>query len=185
MEPEKAAPTLFELFKVFNQIALSSFGGATSAWAYRVMVRDRGWMSDAEFLSARAMSQILPGANMINLAVCAGSQFRGWMGALAALAGLMTVPFALIMALGLAYFHSGHVPSVQPVLNGLGAAAAGITFGAAIELSRSRWRDGIFLFFTAVIFVLVGILGYPMIPVALLAGALALLCYRPRRPEGA
>ena len=69
--------TLTGLALAFNRIALSSFGGGLSAWSRQVVVEERRWMSDAEFLSAMTVCRILPGANQVNLAVFVGSKLRG------------------------------------------------------------------------------------------------------------
>jgi chromate transporter len=47
---EKVSP--FELAWTFNHIALASFGGGLSAWSREVLVVEKQWMGEAEFLSA-------------------------------------------------------------------------------------------------------------------------------------
>ena len=42
--------SLFELVLTFNHIALASFGGGLSAWSREVLVVEKGWLGDAEFL---------------------------------------------------------------------------------------------------------------------------------------
>ncbi|MGA7393434.1 MAG: chromate transporter, partial [Terrimicrobiaceae bacterium] len=88
---EPSRPTLFELAKTFNHIALASFGGGLSAWSREVVVVEKKWMPEEEFLSAITMCRILPGANQVNLAVFVGSKFRGMAGAAAAVFGLSLV----------------------------------------------------------------------------------------------
>src|SRR5258705_10696344 len=83
------SPSLRELALAFNQIALASFGGGLSAWSREIVVVEKKWMQEEEFLSATTMCRILPGANQVNMAVIVGTQFRGIPGALAA--GLGTV----------------------------------------------------------------------------------------------
>ena len=45
-------PGLLELALTFNKISLASFGGGLSAWARRVIVEEKKWLDDEEFLSA-------------------------------------------------------------------------------------------------------------------------------------
>ena len=66
--------SLFELAWTFNHIALASFGGGLSAWSREVLVVEKQWMGEEEFLSAMTMCRILPGANQVNMAVFAGSK---------------------------------------------------------------------------------------------------------------
>ena len=69
----RANPSLLELALTFNHIALASFGGGLSAWSREVIVVEKGWMAEEEFLSAITMCRILPGANQVNLAVFVGA----------------------------------------------------------------------------------------------------------------
>ena len=63
-------PGLLELALTFNKISLASFGGGLSAWARRVIVEEKKWLDDEEFLSALTLSRVLPGANQTNFALC-------------------------------------------------------------------------------------------------------------------
>ena len=84
-EARAPAPTLGELASCFLQIALSSFGGGLSAWTRRIVVEQRRWMNDEQFLSALTIARLFPGPNQVNMAVYVGVHFRGLPGALAAL----------------------------------------------------------------------------------------------------
>ena len=72
MSETEAGPvrvSLVELAWTFNHIALASFGGGLSAWSREVLVVEKEWMGEAEFLSAMTMCRILPGANQVNMAL--------------------------------------------------------------------------------------------------------------------
>ena len=56
----RASPGLLELALTFNHIALASFGGGLSAWSREVIVVEKGWMAEEEFLSAITMCRIFP-----------------------------------------------------------------------------------------------------------------------------
>ncbi len=71
------SPSLWELVLAFNQIALASFGGGLSAWSREIVVVEKKWMHEEEFLSAATMCRILPGANQVNMAVFIGTKFHG------------------------------------------------------------------------------------------------------------
>ena len=43
--------SLVELAWTFNHIAIASFGGGLSAWSREVLVVEKQWMGEAEFLS--------------------------------------------------------------------------------------------------------------------------------------
>lgn len=99
---------MFELVLTFNHIALASFGGGLSAWSREVLVVEKGWLGDAEFLSATTMCRILPGANQVNMAVFAGTKMRGFSGAAAA--GIRLVRHALVIVLALSFAGSRKCP---------------------------------------------------------------------------
>jgi len=40
---------LIEIFLLFSQLGLSSFGGGVSAWMHRAFVERRGWLGETEF----------------------------------------------------------------------------------------------------------------------------------------
>src|ERR1041385_1779140 len=81
----------------FNQIALASFGGGLSAWSRQMVVDQRHWMTDEEFLSAMTVCRVLPGANQVNLAVFVGARLRGVPGAIVATTGLLAAPMLIVL----------------------------------------------------------------------------------------
>ena len=128
-------PSIWTLAFTFNWIALESFGGGLSAWSREVIVRERGWITDDEFLSASAICRIMPGANQVNLAVFVGMRLHGVMGAVAAVAGLVAVPMAIVLVAGTLYLRFRNVPDLQNFMHGLAAAAVGLALSVA-------WRQG-------------------------------------------
>src|SRR4051812_50133418 len=116
MSETEAGPvkvSLVELAWTFNHIALASFGGGLSAWSREVLVVEKEWMGEAEFLSAMTMCRILPGANQVNMAVFAGSKMRGLSGAVAAGVGLCLMPVVFFMVVGVFFLLVQEVTAVQ------------------------------------------------------------------------
>jgi chromate transporter len=177
---EPARPTLLELAWTFNHIALASFGGGLSAWSREVIVVEKKWMADEEFLSAITMCRILPGANQVNLAVFVGSKFRGLAGAGAALIGLSILPVLIVLGLGYAYFQFHEIPALQSVLHGAAAAAVALTLAMAIKTGRKCLTGVIPVLLFAAIFVMNGILRWPLLPCLALLAPLSLLWGWPR-----
>lgn len=168
---------LWDLATGFAKMSLCSFGGGLTAWAEQIAVKERKWLSDDEFLHALAITQVLPGPNMIKLAAYIGSNFRGVAGACAAVCGLVAAPLVIVMIVGVLFIEMGSDPAVHRTLNGLGACAAGMAFSLAIKLTVKNVKDLIFMIFGAVAFVLIGFLRVPMLIVILLVGPLAILAY--------
>ncbi|MDD5200322.1 MAG: chromate transporter [Terrimicrobiaceae bacterium] len=136
-------PGLLELALTFNKIAIASFGGGLSAWSREVVVVERKWMSEEEFLSALTICRILPGANQVNLAVFVGVKFHGVLGAIAACVGLTFVPVLIVLAMGWFYFTYREVPAMKSVLRGMTAAAVAMTLAMAIKTGRKCLRGPI------------------------------------------
>jgi chromate transporter len=113
VDPPREKVSLHELAWTFNHIALASFGGGLSAWSREVLVVEKQWMGEAEFLSAMTMCRILPGSTQVNVAVFAGSKMRRLLGAAAALFGLCLMPVLLFAA---AFVLSGLVRWPLPVV---------------------------------------------------------------------
>ncbi len=125
-----------ELFIAFTLLALQGFGGVLAV-AQRVLVEQRRWLAKGEFVELLAIAQVLPGPNVVNLALMISDRYFGLRGALAALAGMMLVPLALVVVLTMAYAHYAAVPQVAGALRGMGAVAAGLIIGTAIKLATS------------------------------------------------
>jgi chromate transporter len=177
------SPSLAELFLGFAAIGMSSFGGGLTAWVRREVVQRRGWMDDQQFLSGYALSQLVPGATNVNLAVFIGTHLRGVRGALACLFGLMALPLLLIYVLGLVYFGMRGMPggtTISVALSGMGAVAIGLNLGTGISLARHGIRQIVPGVITATVALSIGVAGIPllkvlavMIPVSLLAALLS------------
>ena len=73
---------------------MMSFGGGLAAWTRREVVQKRGWLDDKRFVSGYALSQLVPGATNVNLAVFISSQMRGAAGAIACFCGLSALTVA-------------------------------------------------------------------------------------------
>ena len=170
-----ANPSLLELAWTFNHIALASFGGGLSAWSREVIVVEKGWMGEEEFLSAITMCRILPGANQVNLAVFVGANFRGVLGAIAAVIGLSFVPVVIILGLGYAYFQFHHLLALQNVLRGAAAAAVALTLAMAIKTGRKCLRGTIPLLLFGAIFVMNGFFRWHLLPCLALLAPLSLV----------
>src|SRR3954453_1946933 len=89
--------SLAALFGSFLTIGSTSFGGGLLGWIRRELVEKRGWIDDQQFLVSYGLSQMVPGATNVNLSVIIGTQLRGVRGALAAVAGLMLIPVAILL----------------------------------------------------------------------------------------
>src|SRR5262249_51645570 len=58
-------PTIGQLFTTFAAISLSGFGGVL-AWARRILVEQRRWLTADQFNETFALCSFLPGGNIVN-----------------------------------------------------------------------------------------------------------------------
>lgn len=170
--PATAAPpphaTLAALFHAFLSIGLMSFGGGLAAWIRREVVDRRGWLDDKQFLTGYALSQIVPGASNVNLAVFIGTQLRGVPGTLAALAGLMLVPVVLILGVGTLYLRAQGAPGwswIGTALAGMGAVAIGLNLATGVRLARRNMRGVTAALVMLATTVSIGVLRIPLVEV--------------------
>jgi chromate transporter len=122
-----------ELFFTFNRLALQGFGGVLAV-AQRELVERKRWLTRDQFVEVLALSQVLPGPNVVNLALIFGDRFFGLRGAFAALAGMLAIPLVIVMSLTAAYAEFSHFAIVSGALRGMGAVAAGLIIATALKL---------------------------------------------------
>lgn len=128
--------TLGELFWAFAWIALQGFGGVLSV-VQRELVERKKWLTPAQFVEDWSVSQILPGPNVVNLALMMGDRYFGWRGGLAATAGIIGLPMLLVLSLGVAFAGVADVAQVRGALRGMGAVAAGLIAANGLKLMTS------------------------------------------------
>lgn len=176
-------PSLPDLALTFNHIALASFGGGLSAWSREVIVVEKRWMEDEEFLSAVTMCRILPGANQVNLAVFVGVKFRGIPGAIAAVFGLTFIPVLIALTLSYFYFHYHQVPAVQGILKGAAAAAVALTLSMVFKTGKKCLRGIVPIALFLGIFVMNGLARWPLLASLALLAPLAIAWAWPKRSK--
>ncbi len=125
-----------DLFFTFNRLALQGFGGVLAV-AQRELVERRHWLTRDEFVEMLALSQVLPGPNVVNLALMLGDRFFGLRGAAAAVSGMLAVPLVIVLALAAAYGEFARVTVVSGALRGMGAVAAGLVIATALKLTAT------------------------------------------------
>jgi chromate transporter len=178
LRAEPAAParvSLRAILGVFAKIGLMSFGGALSGWMHREIVVRRQWMDEADFLNGLALGQIMPGANVANLSLYIGHRMRGGIGAVTALLGMLLPPMILVLALAMLYDRVAGVLWLHRFIDGVAAAAIGLTIMVGIRASRRVERRLGPVTILLLLFVTVGVLRWPMVPVVLCVTPASLL----------
>jgi chromate transporter len=176
MAPEPAArpSSPLDLFVTFTLLALQGFGGVLAVTQRELCERKR-WLTHAQFVELLSIGQVLPGPNVVNIALIIGDRYFGWRGAFAALAGMMTLPLAIVLALTATYVEFAQVAAVAGALRGMAAVAAGLIIGTALRLAaslRGTPIGGVAAVTLAMAsFVAVALLRWPLVWVLLALGA--------------
>jgi chromate transporter len=179
--PSSPRPSLPELVRAFAWIGVISFGGGRAAYFQDELVARRRWLTNEEFLESIALSQMMPGPGIGNLAACLGQRLGGWRGALLAVACL-TLPGGA-MTLGVAWLYFRGLPAALTGAVGMGVSAAsvGLALGSVVRL-RAGIRDLGGYGIVAITFVLFGPLHWPIHWVLLACLPPALVLAWRRRP---
>lgn len=155
--------SLATLFAVCFRVGILSFGGGLSGWLYQEFVRKQNWISEDDFASSLAISQMLPGANVVNLVVCMGEQLRGPLGSLACILGFLIGPFFAVIAMSVIVARISNASDLDAALIGVAAAATGllVTVGwrGVVRAYRHWWTLSVI----AVVIIAVGILQWPLL----------------------
>jgi chromate transporter len=146
-----------------------------------MLVEDRRWLSAEEFGEMLSLCQVLPGPNIVNMAVCVGTRFRGARGALAAFFGLLAAPFAIILALGALFTQYGELPAISAAFRGISAAAAGLIVAMGLKMAASRRLRSPMAIFAIAAFGGVAILRMPLGAFLLVAAPLSVAAAAWRR----
>lgn len=178
-----------DLFISFTALALQGFGGVLAV-AQRELVERKRWMTNEEFVEEWAVAQIMPGPNIINLSITIGGRYFGLRGALAALAGMLTVPLLVILLIALLYAQYASHPGVIGALRGMGAVAAGLIVATGLKLFPALRKNalgmGLCIGFGVLCFAAVALLRWPLAYVLLGLGSVAcVLAYRRLGTESA
>jgi chromate transporter len=181
--PAQPAPSLVALMKRFLLLGSTSFGGATFVYFYSDFVDRLRWLEHDEIINFRSMSQLLPGANMGDLAVLVGRRLGGLRGSIVALTSITAPGAVLMLLLSVLYFRGQHLPAVTSLFKGIGPAAAGLALANALEATGRelpRLRSAWIVPLTAVVVVF---FRPPTLLVIVFIGALGILLYRPETPK--
>ncbi|HYW74431.1 MAG TPA: chromate transporter [Pyrinomonadaceae bacterium] len=168
--------TLGGLFLSFLKIGITGFGGgfAVLAQIRHLVVQERHWLGEHDFVEALALGQSLPGTAAGNAVTYLGFRLRGWRGATVSLAGFILPSMLMMIALGALYDRFRALPNTEQLFHGFNAAVVALIAVTAWRMGRhtssKTWqRILIVLSFAAVIF-----LRATVVEVILIAGLIGI-----------
>jgi chromate transporter len=159
--------SLSALFIGFLKVSLCGFGGGL-VWARRVVVEQCQWMDEQEFAETLTLCQLMPGPNIVGIAVCVGAKLRGATGAVSAVAGFILLPWTVGLAVGGVVLQYAEIAVLQNILSGLSASAAGLLIGTGLRLLMPHRNRRTVLLFAGLAFAGMVFTRLPL-PIVLLA----------------
>ena len=140
-----STPSVWEMAKTFLNLGLTAYGGLAMVEPIRQrVVKEKGWLSQKEFLDGLALCQMVPGATVVQLATYVGYRLGRTPGALATAAAFILPAFVLMLILSALYFAYGNIAWVKSVSRGLGVVVIALLLQAVWHLGqnvRKHWLD--------------------------------------------
>ena len=137
---------VWQLFSVFLQIGMFSFGGGYAALPLiqEQVVTQHGWLSRSEFTDLITISQMTPGPIAVNSATFVGIRLAGFLGALAATFGCILPSCILVTVLSYLYLKYRKMSMLQGVLETLRPAVVSMIAAAGVSiLITAFWNDAV------------------------------------------
>ncbi|RKG40090.1 chromate transporter [Acinetobacter rongchengensis] len=184
LEQHLAIPNCKALFLGFSKLGLMGFGGVLPL-AQRLIVEDQKWLTAEQFTDLLGVCQILPGGNIVNMAVAIGYDFAGLKGAISAVFGLMLAPTIIVISLYQLYAQFQEIPMVQHMIQGLAAAAAGLLFATGFKMLKPMMKSKLtyFTILLTIIFMLLIKLPLALTLLILVAINMVVLTFKQRRMD--
>ncbi|WP_419905593.1 chromate efflux transporter [Kiloniella sp.] len=131
-------PSLLDAFNIWLKVGLLSFGGPTAqiALMHRIIVDERKWLTERQYLNALSFCMLLPGPEAMQLATYTGWRLHGVIGGL--MAGLLfVIPGALVvLSFAAIYGLYGDVPLVSALFLGVKACVLVIVIEALHRIAK-------------------------------------------------
>jgi len=177
-------PTFAEAFKTWFKIGCLSFGGPAGqiALMHRIVVDEKKWVPEAQFLHALNFCMLLPGPEATQLATYVGWVLHGVRGGLAA-GILFVLPGAFVMlGLSLLYVYGRGLGPIDGALFGIKAAVLVIVVEALIRIGKRALKSSLLVGLAALAFVGIFFLALPF-PLIVAASALIGYVVARSRPD--
>jgi chromate transporter len=141
--PEDSRAEWRAMAQAFLKVGATGFGGGVAVIAQirQLVVRDRRWLSDEEFLDAVSLGQSLPGANAANAITYVGLKVGGIRGALVSVISFILPSFLMMIGLTIAHGHLIQFDDAQRVFQGFNAAVVGLIAATTVRLGQTAMQQ--------------------------------------------
>ena len=136
---------LLELFVVFFKLGAFTIGGGVAMLPLlqNILIYEKKWFTEEEFLDTVAVTQSLPGVIAINMATYVGYKRKGFIGSLVSTIGVALPSFVLILIMANAISSVGDNSIAMGAMSALRATALGLIAVAVFQLApaaiKNKW----------------------------------------------
>ena len=133
---------LWSILWSFLKIGAFTFGGgyAMIPLIQHEVINKRRWLSEREFSDLLTLAQAAPGPISLNTAVFVGYKQRKYMGALAAIVGVVIPSFVIILLVAIFFANIRHNHWVDAAFRGMRPAVVALIIAPIVGLTRGmRW----------------------------------------------
>jgi chromate transporter len=161
--------SLAELGLIFLKLGTAAFGGPAAhiAMMEDEFVRERHWITEAEFLDRIAAASLIPGPSSTEIAIFIGQAKRGWAGLVIGGCCFIIPAAVLVTLIAAVYARFGSLPQVEGILYGIKPAVIAIIVQALWSLSRTAVKTKLLAIIGVLAVVLNGFGVSPLIVLAL------------------
>lgn len=175
---------LWKLFVSFWKIGAFTIGGGyvMIPLMEQEIVDRRKWLTREEFLDDLSLSQAMPGIFAVNMATCIGRRLGGVRGIVAAVAGNILMPIAIILVIAISFRYVRDNVFVERIFMGLRPAVVALIAAPVFRMAKTAkvsWRNCWIPVLAALLIWLCGVSPVWVILVAIAGGAV----YGKLRPE--
>jgi chromate transport protein ChrA len=131
------------LAKAFLKLGTTGFGGgiAVISQIRRLVVHQKQWMTEEEFLDAVSLAQSLPGANAANATTYVGLRLGGVRGAAVSVVSFIFPSFLMMIGLTIAHSFLYKFPDAQRIFQGFNAAVVGLIAATVTKLGKTAMQQ--------------------------------------------
>lgn len=133
---------LIEIFWSFLKIGAFTFGGgyAMIPLIQHEVVNNHKWLSNKEFGDLLTLAQAAPGPISLNTAVFVGYKERRYLGAIAAILGVVIPSFAIILLVAIFFSNIRHNHWVDAAFRGMRPAVVALIVAPIVGLTKGmQW----------------------------------------------
>ena len=129
---------LFDIFLSFLKIGAFTFGGgyAMIPLIQHEVINNRRWIVEKEFVDLLTLAQAAPGPIALNTAVFVGYKLRGYIGAIAAVLGVVVPSFVIILFVAIFFSDMRQNVWVDAAFKGMRPAVVALIVAPIVGLTR-------------------------------------------------